>query len=97
MYPLFVFGSLGLTVGLAWATYQSGRLLRAVLTIFLVITFAFFVLHLSGDPAMMIEGSAGCTPIAVTVPANSPLLMLVQCAPASVLLNIASGESALPA
>jgi membrane protease YdiL (CAAX protease family) len=30
MYPLFVFGSLGLTVGLAWATYQSGRLLRAV-------------------------------------------------------------------
>src|ERR671934_131560 len=30
MYPLFVFGSLGLTAGLAWATYQSGRLLRAV-------------------------------------------------------------------
>ena len=30
MYPLFVFGSLGLTMGLAWATYQSGRLLRAV-------------------------------------------------------------------
>ncbi len=30
MYPLFVFGSLGLTVALAWATYQSGRLLRAV-------------------------------------------------------------------
>jgi len=30
MYPLFVFGSLGLTVGLAWVTYQSGRLLRAV-------------------------------------------------------------------
>ncbi|MBF6614595.1 MAG: CPBP family intramembrane metalloprotease [Chloroflexi bacterium] len=30
MYPLFVFGSLGLTVMLAWATYQSGRLLRAV-------------------------------------------------------------------
>ena len=34
--------------------YLAGRLLRAVLTIFLVITFAFFVLHLSGDPAMMI-------------------------------------------
>lgn len=30
MYPLFVFGSLGLTVALAWATYQSGRLLRSV-------------------------------------------------------------------
>jgi membrane protease YdiL (CAAX protease family) len=30
MYPLFVFGSLGLTVALAWATYQSGRFLRAV-------------------------------------------------------------------
>src|SRR6476646_2003265 len=30
MYPLFVFGSLGLTAALAWATYQSGRLLRAV-------------------------------------------------------------------
>ncbi len=30
MYPLFVFGSLGLTAALAWATYQSGRLLRTV-------------------------------------------------------------------
>src|SRR5690348_15978303 len=30
MYPLFVFGSMGLTVGLAWATYQSGRILRAL-------------------------------------------------------------------
>src|SRR5436309_2649078 len=30
MYPFFVFGSLGLTAALAWATYQSGRLLRAV-------------------------------------------------------------------
>ncbi len=30
MYSLFVFGSLGLTAMLAWATYQSGRLLRAV-------------------------------------------------------------------
>jgi membrane protease YdiL (CAAX protease family) len=30
MYLLFVFGSLGLTAALAWATYQSGRLLRAV-------------------------------------------------------------------
>src|SRR6478736_1697043 len=34
--------------------YLAGRLLRAILTIFLVIAFAFFVLHLSGDPAMMI-------------------------------------------
>lgn len=30
MYPFFVFASLGLTVALAWATYQSGRLLRSV-------------------------------------------------------------------
>jgi uncharacterized protein len=30
MYPLFVFGSLALTAGLAWATYQSGRLLRTL-------------------------------------------------------------------
>jgi membrane protease YdiL (CAAX protease family) len=30
MYPFFVFGSLGLTAALAWATYQSGRLLRSV-------------------------------------------------------------------
>lgn len=30
MFPLFVFGSLGLTVALAWATYQSGRLLRSL-------------------------------------------------------------------
>ncbi len=30
MYTLFVFGSLALTVALAWATYQSGRLLRAI-------------------------------------------------------------------
>lgn len=30
MFPVFVFGSLGLTVALAWATYQSGRLLRSV-------------------------------------------------------------------
>ena len=34
--------------------YLAARLLRALLTIFLVVTFAFFVLHLSGDPAMMI-------------------------------------------
>lgn len=34
--------------------YLTTRLLRALLTIFLVVTFAFFVLHLSGDPAMMI-------------------------------------------
>ena len=30
MYPLFVVGSLALTAGLAWATYQSGRLLRSL-------------------------------------------------------------------
>ncbi len=30
MYPLFVLGSLGVTIALAWATYQSGRLLRSV-------------------------------------------------------------------
>lgn len=30
MFPLFVFGSLALTAGLAWATYQSGRLLRTI-------------------------------------------------------------------
>ncbi|HET9496291.1 MAG TPA: CPBP family intramembrane glutamic endopeptidase [Chloroflexia bacterium] len=30
MYSLFVFGSLALTAGLAWATYQSGRLLRSL-------------------------------------------------------------------
>ena len=30
MFPLFVFGSLALTAGLAWATYQSGKLLRSI-------------------------------------------------------------------
>lgn len=30
MFPFFVFGSLGMTIALAWATYQSGRLLRSV-------------------------------------------------------------------
>src|SRR4028118_2122854 len=30
MYPLFVLGSLGVTIALAWVTYQSGRLLRSV-------------------------------------------------------------------
>lgn len=30
MYPLFVLGALGITIALAWATYQSGRLLRSV-------------------------------------------------------------------
>ncbi len=30
MFPLFVFGSLAMTIALAWATYQSGRLLRSV-------------------------------------------------------------------
>jgi peptide/nickel transport system permease protein len=44
--------------------YLTGRLLRALLTIFLVITFAFFVLHLSGDPAMMIL-SADAPPEAI--------------------------------
>ncbi|MBV8192353.1 MAG: ABC transporter permease [Alphaproteobacteria bacterium] len=34
--------------------YLAGRLLRAMLTIFLVVTFAFFVLRLSGDPALLI-------------------------------------------
>src|SRR5258707_7954454 len=34
--------------------YLAGRLLRALLTIFLVVTFAFFVLRLSGDPALLI-------------------------------------------
>jgi peptide/nickel transport system permease protein len=34
--------------------YLASRLLRALLTVFLVVTFAFFVLHLSGDPALMI-------------------------------------------
>jgi membrane protease YdiL (CAAX protease family) len=30
MYTIFVIGSMGLTVALSWATYKSGRLLRAV-------------------------------------------------------------------
>ncbi len=30
MYPLFVLGSLAITFAMAWATYQSGRLLRAI-------------------------------------------------------------------
>ena len=34
--------------------YLAGRLLRALVTIFLVVTFAFFVLRLSGDPALLI-------------------------------------------
>ena len=44
--------------------YLAGRLLRALLTIFLVITFAFFVLHASGDPALMIL-SADAPPEAI--------------------------------
>ena len=44
--------------------YLAGRLLRAILTILLVITFVFFVLHLSGDPAMMIL-SADAPPEAI--------------------------------
>ena len=35
-------------------TYMASRLLRALVTIFLVLTFAFFILRMSGDPAMMI-------------------------------------------
>jgi len=34
--------------------YLARRLLRALLTILLVVTFAFFVLRLSGDPALLI-------------------------------------------
>ncbi len=34
--------------------FLAHRLLRALLTIFLVVTFAFFVLRLSGDPALLI-------------------------------------------
>src|SRR5215475_11430817 len=34
--------------------YLAGRLLRALLTIALVVTFAFVVLRLSGDPALLI-------------------------------------------
>ena len=34
--------------------YMATRLLRALVTIFLVLTFAFLILRLSGDPAMMI-------------------------------------------
>lgn len=36
--------------------YFSVRLLRALMTIILVVTFAFIVLRLSGDPALMIMG-----------------------------------------
>ncbi|EJF89292.1 ABC transporter permease [Bartonella tamiae] len=36
--------------------FFSTRILRAFITIFLVITFAFFVLRLSGDPAQIILG-----------------------------------------
>lgn len=36
--------------------YFSARLLRALMTIILVVTFAFIVLRLSGDPALMIMG-----------------------------------------
>ena len=36
--------------------YFSVRLLRALMTIILVITFAFIVLRVSGDPALMIMG-----------------------------------------
>jgi peptide/nickel transport system permease protein len=36
--------------------YFSLRLLRALMTIVLVVTFAFIVLRLSGDPALMIMG-----------------------------------------
>jgi peptide/nickel transport system permease protein len=36
------------------ARYLAGRLVRALLTVLLVITFAFVVLRLSGDPALQI-------------------------------------------
>src|SRR5215468_9752168 len=36
--------------------YFSVRLFRALMTIVLVVTFAFIVLRLSGDPALMIMG-----------------------------------------
>ncbi len=34
--------------------YMASRLLRALVTIFLVLTFAFLILRMSGDPALMI-------------------------------------------
>lgn len=34
--------------------YLATRLLRALVTLFLVLTFSFFILRMSGDPAMMI-------------------------------------------
>ena len=37
--------------------YLITRLLRAALTLVLVVTFAFFVLRLSGDPALLIMGA----------------------------------------
>ncbi len=37
--------------------YLATRLLRALLTIVMVVTFAFVVLRLSGDPALMIMGA----------------------------------------
>ena len=37
--------------------FLSFRLLRALVTIVMVVTFAFVVLRLSGDPAMVIMGA----------------------------------------
>ena len=37
--------------------FVAGKILRAVLTITLVVTFAFVVLRLSGDPALLIMGA----------------------------------------
>ena len=39
------------------ARFLAGRLLRAFITLFLVVTFAFVVLRLSGDPAQIIMGA----------------------------------------
>ena len=34
--------------------FIATRVLRALITIFLVLTFAFFILRMSGDPALLI-------------------------------------------
>src|SRR5689334_5857309 len=44
--------------------FLAVRLLRAVVTILMVVTFAFFVLRLSGDPALLIL-SADAPPEAI--------------------------------
>ena len=35
-------------------SYVASRSLRALVTLFLVLSFSFFILRMSGDPAMMI-------------------------------------------